>query len=134
MSSMNGLPLPRSRGAFGQTLSEDGLLVALRAENAGRSFAGGEHEAMLLAVGLDAVTVTDPARVKLVLIDQHQAKEALGSVLASDDSAGFMGRMKKKDRQAIEEQRAKVGRYIDLLDVALRKAEERVGMGQERLE
>ena len=125
MSHLNALPQPR--GVFGQSLSEDGLLAALRAENAGRSFSGGdEHAGMMLAAGLDAVTINDPAQVKLAIADQRKAVDEASKMLAQDDASGVFGRMKKKDRQAIEEWMTQSERHVVLLDAALLKAEERV--------
>jgi hypothetical protein len=119
--------LPQPRVAFGQSLSEDGLLAALRAENAGRSFSGGdEHAGMMLAAGLDAVTINDPAQVKLAIADQRKAVDEASKMLAQDDASGVFGRMKKKDRQAIEAWMTQSERHVVLLDAALLKAEERV--------
>jgi hypothetical protein len=125
MSHLNALPQPR--GVFGQSLSEDGLLAALRAENAGRSFSGGdEHAGMMFAAGLDAVTINDPAQVKLAIADQRKAVDEASKMLAQDDASGVFGRMKKKDRQAIEAWMTQSERHVVLLDAALLKAEERV--------
>lgn len=125
MSHLNALPQPR--GIFGQSLSEDGLLAALRAENAGRSFSGGdEHAGMMLAAGLDAVTINDPVRVRLAIAAQAVIADEASQTLAQDDAAGIFGRMKKKDRQAIEAWMTQSERHVVLLDAALLKAEERV--------
>ena len=125
MFHLNALPQPR--GVLGQSLSEDGLLAALRAENAGRSFSGGDEDAgMMFAAGLDAVTINDPAQVKLAIADQRKAVDEASKMLAQDDASGVFGRMKKKDRQAVEAWITQAGRYAVLLDAALLKAEERV--------
>jgi len=119
--------LPQPRVAFGQSLSEDGLLAALRAENVGRSFSGGdEHAGMMLAAGLDAVTINDPVRVRLAIAAQAVIADEASQTLAQDDAAGIFGRMKKKDRQAIEAWMTQSERHVVLLDAALLKAEKRV--------
>jgi len=125
MSHLNALPQPR--GVFGQSLPEDGLLAALRAENAGRSLSGGDENAgMMLAAGLDAVTINDPVRVRLAIAAQAVIADKASKTLAQDDAAGIFGRLMKKDRQAIEAWMTQSERHVVLLDAALLKAEERV--------